>query len=91
MAEVKHMQMVSLPVHSTDGLAVEYGPGELHEPGSLPEGVPYTDVLVTDAQAAWAPVHAQQAAPKAEVKAEPKAETKVQAAPATASGGAKSK
>ena len=61
MGDVKHMHMVSDVVHGPDGHSVEYGPGELHDPGSLPDGVPYRDVLVTEAEAATAPAHAKQA------------------------------
>ena len=59
MGDVKHMHMVSGVVHAADGLAVDYGPGELHEPGTLPAGVPYRDVLATPEQLATAPAPAQ--------------------------------
>lgn len=59
--DVKHMQMVAGVMHAADGLAVDYGPGELHEPGSLPAGVPYRDVLATPEQLATAPAYARPA------------------------------
>ena len=78
MSDPRHMHMVTDVMHAADGLAVDYGPGELHEPGSLPPGVPYRDVLVSDVQAAVAPAWARPAA-EPQPDPEPKAETKTEA------------
>ena len=69
----KRMNMVSDVVHGPDGNSVLYGPGEMHDPGSLPEGVAYREVLVTEEQIAAAPAHAQDAPaePKTEAEAAP--------------------
>lgn len=57
MSEAKRFHQVTAPVHGDDGIA--YGPGELHEPGSLPSNVPYIEVLADEVQQAAAPAHAQ--------------------------------
>lgn len=59
MGEPKRYHQVTSPVHDADGMTVLYGPGELHEPGSLPAGVPYAEVLADEAALAASPVHAQ--------------------------------
>lgn len=59
MGDPKRYHQVTSPVHAADGMTVEYGPGELHEPGSLPDGVPYAEVLADEAAVAASPVHAQ--------------------------------
>ena len=86
MADVKHMQMVTDVMHAADGLAVDYGPGELHEPGSLPPGVPYRDVLVSDVQAAVAPAWARPAAEPQDDPEPAKAEAKTTAKTPAAKG-----
>jgi hypothetical protein len=63
MAELKHMHMVTAVVHDASDMTVLYGPGEYHEPGTLPDGVPYSETLVSEAQLAASPAHAQ---PRAE-------------------------
>jgi hypothetical protein len=63
----KLMHMVSETVYGPDGQTVTYGAGELHDPGSLPAGVPYREVVASDEFAATAPEHAGKAA-KAEAK-----------------------
>ena len=67
------MHMVTVPHHAADGLAVDYGPGELHEPGTLPAGVGYTEVVATAVTRATAPAHARPAAPPAAPEPEAKA------------------
>ena len=59
MAEARRYHQVTSPIHAADGMTVLYGPGELHEPGSLPGGVPYTEVVADEAAVAASPVHAQ--------------------------------
>ena len=59
MGEPKRYHQVTSPVHAADGMTVLYGPGELHEPGSLPAGVPYAEVVADEAGVAASPVHAQ--------------------------------
>jgi hypothetical protein len=49
------MHMVAEATYAADGLTVVYGAGELHPPGSLPEGVPYREVLASEEFAATAP------------------------------------
>jgi hypothetical protein len=53
------MHMVSEAHYEADGLTVAYGAGELHEPGSLPDGVRYREVVADDALRATAPAHAR--------------------------------
>lgn len=52
------MHMVSETVYGPDGATVVYGTGELHAPDSLPAGVPFREVIASDAFAATAPGHA---------------------------------
>ena len=51
----KVMHMVAEATYGPDGLTVVYGAGELHAPGSLPDGVPYREVLASEDFAASAP------------------------------------
>ena len=81
--------------HGPDGLAVEFGPGELHESGDLPVGVRFRAVVADDIDRQIAPAWAQPApAPAPEPAPEPaKAETAAPpasvSASATGSGGTK--
>ena len=84
MGDSKIMHMITDVHHGPDGLSVDYGPGELHEPGTLPEGIGYREVLAGDAQIATAPAHAQPARAKAEPKAEDKPAAKAEAPAAKA-------
>lgn len=69
----KIMHMVSETAYEADGLTVAYGAGEMHDPGSLPDGVRYREVVASDAVLATAPAHARpddaRPAPKAPAKA----------------------
>jgi hypothetical protein len=79
MADAKVMDMTTMSVLDSDGFTALYNAGELHEPGSLPPGVPFRQVVATDAVVASANPHAQQPKPaelKAEVKAEAKTDSK---------------
>jgi len=79
MPDVKVMDMTTADVLDADGFTPLFGTGELHEPGSLPPGVPFRQVVADEAMVASANPHAQQPPePKAEVKAEPKAEVKAE-------------
>jgi hypothetical protein len=76
MADPKVMAQVVASVLDSDGFTALYNAGELHEVGSLPEGVAYRLVVADDAVVASANPHAQQPK-KAEAKpAAVKAETK---------------
>lgn len=71
--------------HGPDGLSVEYGPGELHESGSLPEGVGFRAVIADDIDREIAPAWALPA-PSPAAKTEP-APAKTETAPAAATSG----
>jgi len=51
----KIAHMVAETQYEPDGLTVVYGAGELHAPGSLPDGVPFREVLASEDFAATAP------------------------------------
>lgn len=77
MADPKVMAQVVASVLDSDGFTALYNAGELHEPGSLPEGVAYRLVVADEAMVASANPHAQQPKQaKAEVKAESKSSGK---------------
>ena len=62
--------------HGPDGMSVQYGPGELHEPGGLPEGIRFRAVVADDVDREIAPAWAQPAPPPpppepVKVKADP--------------------
>jgi hypothetical protein len=69
MADAKVMDLTTADVLDSDGFTPLYGAGELHEPGSLPPGVPFRRVVADDAMVASSNPHAQQPkAAKAEAK-----------------------
>ena len=57
------MHMVTDTQYAADGATITYGAGELHDPGTLPAGVPYREVIASAEFAATAPGHAGGAAP----------------------------
>lgn len=69
MAEPRVMALTTAPVLDSDGFTALYGPGELHEVGSLPPGVAYRLVVADEAMVSQANPHAQQ--PKPEPAPEP--------------------
>jgi len=58
----KIMHMVTDTQYTADGATVTYGAGELHDPDTLPAGVPYREVIASAEFAATAPGHAGGAA-----------------------------
>lgn len=82
-SEIKHM--VTDVNFGEDGHTVTYGPGELHDPGSLPDGVRYKEVLATDAQRDTAPAHATEKKAEPEKPAEGKHATSAGAGAASSS------
>ena len=56
------MHMVTDTQYAADGVTVTYGAGELHDPDSLPPGVPYKEVIASAEFTATAPDHAGGAA-----------------------------
>jgi len=58
VADSKLMHMVTDTSYAADGQTVLYGAGELHDPGSLPDGVGYREVVASGAMQDTAPEHA---------------------------------
>ena len=63
MSKIAHM--VAETQYEPDGLTVVYGAGELHAPGSLPDGVPFREVLASEDFAATAPAASEPPPPPA--------------------------
>ena len=88
MSGERIMWQVSDVNHGPDGMSVDYGPGELHEPGSLPVGVRFRAVIADDVDRQIAPAYAQPAPPAPPPVAPPAAAKAETAAPAAAAGAA---
>ena len=65
MSGERIMHQVADVNHGPDGLSVLFGPGELHEPGGLPDGVRFRAVVADDVDRQIAPAWAQPPGPAA--------------------------
>ena len=82
------MHQVVDATYGPDGLTVLYGPGELHDPGTLPEGVGFRAVVADDVARAVAPAWAQPAPAPAPAPEPAPAKEETAAPPATVSASA---